>query len=80
MQENEGWLTHLSAGVVSQFQIPSANHLHYKANRRCEIVMEYIGGHISRAFLESKYPFIAEELDRQGLYEKIKEILKVPTA
>ena len=49
-----------------------------QANRRCEIVMEYIGGHISRTFLESKYPFIAEELKRQNLYEEIKEILKVP--
>ena len=55
-------------------------HLNDKdqANRRCEIVMEYIGGHISQTFLESKYPFIAEELKRQNLYEEIKEILKVP--
>ena len=30
MHENEGWLTHLSAGVLSQLEIPSANHLHYK--------------------------------------------------
>lgn len=49
-----------------------------QANRRCEIVMEYICGNISQAFLESKYPFIAEELQRQDLYEKIKEIIKVP--
>ena len=49
-----------------------------QANRRCEIVIEYICGNISRAFLEAKYPFIAEELDRQNLYERIKDIIKVP--
>ena len=48
-----------------------------QANRRCEIVIEYINGNISRAFLEAKYPFIAEELERQNLYERIKEIIKL---
>lgn len=51
-----------------------------QANRRCEIIMEYICGNISRAFLESKYPFIAEELNRQNLYETIKDIMKVPAS
>ncbi len=50
-----------------------------QADRRCEIIMEYISGNISRRFLEAKYPFIAEELGRQGLYEGIKEIIKLPT-
>lgn len=49
-----------------------------QANRRCEILMEYICGDVSRSFLESKYPFIAEELDRQNLYDKIKSIIKLP--
>ena len=51
-----------------------------QANRRLEIVMEYICGNISRAFLESKYPFIAEELDRQNLYDRIREIIKIPAS
>ncbi len=51
-----------------------------QANRRLEIVMEYIGGNVSRTFLESKYPFIAEELNRQNLYDRIKEIIKVPAS
>ena len=50
-----------------------------QADRRCEIIMEYISGNISRSFLESKYPFIAEELNRQGLYDRIKEIIKLPS-
>ena len=49
-----------------------------QADRRCEIIMEYISGNISRSFLESKYPFIAEEINRQGLYDRIKEIIKLP--
>lgn len=49
-----------------------------QANRRCEIIMEYIHGNISQAFLESRYPFIAEELNRQNLYSKIKNIIKLP--
>ena len=51
-----------------------------QANRRLEIVMEYICGNISRAFLESKYPFIAEELDRQNLYDRIRELIKIPAS
>lgn len=49
-----------------------------QASRRCEIVTDYILGHISRTFLEKRYPYIAEELDRQGLYDKIKEMIKFP--
>ncbi len=49
-----------------------------QANRRCEIIMEYIHGDVSRSFLENKYPFIAEELNRQNLYSKIKVIIKLP--
>ena len=48
------------------------------ANRRCEIVLNYIRGRISREFLKEKYPFIAEELGRQGLYDRIKEIIIAP--
>jgi len=64
--------------AISTIQILHLND-EDQANRRCEIVMEYICGNISRAFLESKYTFIAEELNRQDLYERIKEIIKVPT-
>ena len=64
-------------GVLATIQILHLND-EDQANRRCEIVMEYICGNISQAFLKSKYPFIAEELQRQDLYEKIKEIIKVP--
>ena len=48
------------------------------ANRRFEIVLNYIRGRISREFLKEKYPFIAEELGRQGLYDRIKEIIIAP--
>ena len=34
MQNDEGWLTHLFAGVESQSEIPSANHLHLKGKAK----------------------------------------------
>ncbi|MEA5039514.1 MAG: hypothetical protein VB086_06710 [Clostridiaceae bacterium] len=49
-----------------------------QANQRCEIIMMYINGDVSKQFLETKYPFIAAELHRQNLYEKIKDIIKLP--
>ena len=42
MQNNEGWLTNLSPGVESQFQIPLANHLHHKEKRRLFKTLAYI--------------------------------------
>lgn len=47
-----------------------------QADLRCSIIMEYIEGEISRSHLEKRYPFIAEELERQGLYESIHMIMK----
>lgn len=49
-----------------------------QANQRCEMVMMYISGDVSKQFLEAKYPFIAAELQRQNLYERIKDIMKLP--
>ena len=49
-----------------------------QARQRCEIIMEYISGNVSKQFLQTKYPFIASELERQDLYDKIKEIIKIP--
>lgn len=49
-----------------------------QAEQRCSIVMDYIRGDISRQYLESKYPFIAKELGRQGLFEEIKKMIRIP--
>lgn len=49
-----------------------------QASQRCSIIMEYISGAIKKPHLEAKYPFIAEELERQNLYETIKEMMKMP--
>jgi hypothetical protein len=42
MQNNEGWLTNLSPGVVSQSKITLANHLHHKEKRRLFKTLAYI--------------------------------------
>ena len=34
MSDDEGWLTHLSTGVLSHFQITSANLLHHKGKAK----------------------------------------------
>jgi hypothetical protein len=42
MRNNEGWLTNLSPGVVSQSKITLANHLHHKEKRRLFKTLAYI--------------------------------------
>ena len=42
MQEPEGWLTHLTSGVISQSGIPLANHLQYKRKVKAVKTLTYI--------------------------------------
>lgn len=63
--------------VKSTIQILHLNDEEY-ADQRCEIVIQYISGNINKQYLQMRYPFIAEELSRQNLYNKIKDIIKVP--
>ena len=42
MQNDEGWLTHLSTGVGAQLEIPSANHLHHKGKSEGCNTLAYI--------------------------------------
>lgn len=43
---------------------------------RTNVIQEYANGDFSFNHLEKKYPFIAYELDRQGLKDKIKVLLR----
>lgn len=43
---------------------------------RCDIVLDYVNSDISLQHLRRRYPFIAYELERQNLIDKIKEIIK----
>lgn len=61
--------------VKSTIQILHLNDEQYAA-QRCQIILQYIGGHISQQYLKARYPFIAEELERQNLYERIKDIFR----
>lgn len=62
--------------VKSTIQILHLND-EEQASQRCEIIINYIKGYITKQFLEAKYPFIAEELERQNLYDTIKDIIKI---
>ncbi len=48
-----------------------------QANRRCEIILEYASGNVNFEFLKKRYPFIAEELQRQDLCDCIKSMMKL---
>lgn len=63
--------------VKSTIQILHLNDEEF-AEQRCGIVIDYINGKFNRQFLQEKYPFIAEELSRQNLYDDIKNIIKQP--
>ena len=43
---------------------------------RCDIVVDYVNGEINQQHLWKRYPFIAYELQRQNLFERIKDIIK----
>jgi hypothetical protein len=45
---------------------------------RCNILIEYACGDISKNFLQRRYPFLAKEIDRQGLaQEALRELFKL---
>ncbi|MBN3124364.1 hypothetical protein [Pectobacterium brasiliense] len=43
---------------------------------RCDIIMYLIEGDINMNFVEEKYPFIAQEIKRQGLVNNLSDIFK----
>ena len=47
-----------------------------QVSQRYEIVTAYASRHISKQFLQQKYPFIALELERQELYDSIQCLFK----
>lgn len=46
-----------------------------QVSHRFEVVSNYAAGYITKRFLEQKYPFIAMEMARQNMYDKIGDIL-----
>ena len=65
--------------VKSTIQILHLNDEQYAA-QRCQIILQYIGGHISQQYLKARYPLIDEELERQNLYERIKDIFRTSSS
>ncbi|MCI9140025.1 hypothetical protein D7X25_18190 [bacterium 1XD42-8] len=43
---------------------------------RCDIIISFVNEEISKQYLKRRYPFIAYELERQNLLDKIKEMVK----
>lgn len=45
---------------------------------RCNILMEYARGEVTMGFLERRYPFLAKEVNRQGLgQQSLKDLFKL---
>jgi hypothetical protein len=42
---------------------------------RAKYVKDYCGGHITFDHLKNEAPFLGKELERQGLVDRIKEIM-----
>ena len=47
-----------------------------QVEQRCGVILEYVSGNINIDYLKRYYPFIAEELGRQNLFEEIKNMMK----
>ncbi len=45
-----------------------------QVQQRFEVIMNYASGFVTKEFLEKKYPFIAEELERQNAYGRVKRM------
>ena len=43
---------------------------------RCDLIMNYRDRKLSLQYLRERYPFIAMEIERQGLVDKINQIFR----
>lgn len=63
--------------VNATINILRLNDDDYYVQERCDILVEYAKGLISKDFLKRRYPFLAMELERQALEEQLAERLGV---
>lgn len=62
--------------IQSTIDILKLNSSDDQVQARCDIIISYVNEEISKQYLKKRYPFIAYELERQNLFDKIKEIIK----
>jgi hypothetical protein len=73
----------LQAATMEQIQrsidvlrLNSADHF---VQERCDIVIEFIDGHLSPEFFGRRYPLLAIEVERQGGRDALRPVFKRPT-
>ncbi len=62
--------------IQSTIDILKLNSSDDQVQARCDIIISYVNEEISEQYLKKRYPFIAYELERQNLYDKIKEMVR----
>ena len=72
----------LSQGIAEQVEkttrISKLNTYDYFVQERCDIVIDFLDGHMSFAYLSRRYPFLAAEISRQGGKEALGAIFRRP--
>ena len=48
---------------IEVLKLNSADHF---VQERCDIILEFLGGHLSLDFLFRRYPFVGKEIERRG--------------
>lgn len=70
----------VSEQVRATIDLLKLNADDYLVQERCDILMSYATGDLSIGFLARRYPFLAFELERQGIQEAVRGMLKTPAA
>jgi len=47
---------------------------------RCDVILSYVAGEITQRYMWKKYPYIAHEISRQGMWDDVASMFRRPTA
>jgi hypothetical protein len=70
----------LSSAIAEQIEetvkVLKLNDADHFVQERCNVVIEFLDGHLSFDFLSRRYPFLAAEIGRQGGKDVLRAIFK----
>jgi hypothetical protein len=62
--------------ILKTIEVLKLNAADHFVQDRCNIALDFVDGHLTSAFLEHRYPFLAREIRRQGGKETLREFFK----
>ena len=68
----------LAETAVYTINVLKLNDDDYLVQRRLDLIQAFVGGDISRAYLQKMNPFIFDEITRQGLWNSLDRLLSPP--